>query len=671
MTSSSTSPPAAARCVECSRVPPTRARSTTSASTGSRSAPSRAATGWPCGASTSSTACSSARATTCSPSAPRPRSASPRPRARPRRCAGRTPVACSTTSTPPSWSTAATGRARSPAWTSSPSTTPATPPRTPACSPRAPSPASGWPLPASPTPTFEDLTIGLGSGADTFTVDSTHAGPFRPTTIFTNAGADLVVIRTVSGPLAVDTGSENDTVRVSSTVNGIGGSISGITALLTVEGGSGTNDRLFVDDVATTSPVIGVLDDHSIAGLGMTLGGSAPRPSLVQVLTVLDAADGRFTLTVAGLGTTTQLDFDASAATVRKALEALPGIDPGDVVVARAGGRWTITWAGALAGENGWTRLVSLNTVAAVPAHQRRRPGGRHLGDPDDRRIPRLHRLRGPRPLAGLGRRRAHREPDPHRHHHRQRRPRRRPGVRRGRPRRDPGQRPGRRRLARRQRRAGRPRHQPDGRPAPHPRRRRRLRHQRRRSLGCRQQPHRRHGHRLRRRHQRALRRGPGHLRHLPPAERPGRSAVGTWHRRPLRRRGEGHLHRRHQRQRRAQRQRRRRHLRPRRHLDGDHGQRRQRQRPLPDRPAVHRLHRRRRVRYPGRPVLQLDPRAALHDGISFPAVLNGGSGDDVFEVFRNTGDADPQRRRRRRHLRGAHLRRRVGRDRRQRRPGP
>ena len=214
---------------------------------------------------------------------------------------------------------------------------------------------------------FEDLTIALGSGADTFTVDSTHAGAFRPTTIRTNAGADLVVIRTISGPLAVDTGSENDTVRVSSTATGIGGSISGITALLTVQGGSGTDDRLFVDDVATTGSVIGVLDDHSIHGLGMTLGGSAPRPSLVQVVTVQGAADGRFTLTVAGLGTTATLDFDASAATVRRALEALAGIDPGDVVVARAGGRWTVTWAGALAGEAGWTRLITLDTVASYP----------------------------------------------------------------------------------------------------------------------------------------------------------------------------------------------------------------------------------------------------------------------------------------------------------------
>ena len=60
------------------------------------------------------------------------------------------------------------------------------------------------------------------------------------------------------------------------------------------------------------------------------------------------AVDGRFALTVAGLGTTGQLAFDATAAEVRLALEALVGA--GNVVVTKAGSRWTIAWAGALAG---------------------------------------------------------------------------------------------------------------------------------------------------------------------------------------------------------------------------------------------------------------------------------------------------------------------------------
>ena len=127
--------------------------------------------------------------------------------------------------------------------------------------------------------TFEDLAIALGSGGDTFTVHSTHAGAFRPTSIRTNAGNDTVIVRSVSGPLSVDTGADTDTVRVSSTASGVGGVLTGIDALLTVSGGDGTGDRLFVDDTATTTDVIGVVTDTTVAGLGMTLGGSAPRPS--------------------------------------------------------------------------------------------------------------------------------------------------------------------------------------------------------------------------------------------------------------------------------------------------------------------------------------------------------------------------------------------------------
>ncbi|HSF97125.1 MAG TPA: calcium-binding protein, partial [Ornithinibacter sp.] len=216
--------------------------------------------------------------------------------------------------------------------------------------------------------TFEDVAIALGSGDDTFTVHSTHAGPFRPTSIHTNAGNDTVIVRSVSGPLSVDTGADTDTVRVSSTASGVGGVLTGIDALLTVSGGGGAGDRLFVDDTATTSDVIGVVTDTTVAGLGMTLGGSAARPSPVQVVTVLNAFDGRFTITVAGAGTTAQLDYDASAEKVQAALVALPTIGAGNVVVTKAGGRWTITWVGALAGEAGWPFLVTaVTSVGAYP----------------------------------------------------------------------------------------------------------------------------------------------------------------------------------------------------------------------------------------------------------------------------------------------------------------
>jgi hypothetical protein len=109
---------------------------------------------------------------------------------------------------------------------------------------------------------------------------------------------------------------------VSSTITGTGGALTGITRPLTPTGSTGGNDRLFVDDAATTTDVIGVLTDLSLVGVGMTLGGSGALGNLVQVLSVLGAADGRFTIGIAGVGTTST--STPGAATVQQP-EALLG----------------------------------------------------------------------------------------------------------------------------------------------------------------------------------------------------------------------------------------------------------------------------------------------------------------------------------------------------------
>ena len=71
--------------------------------------------------------------------------------------------------------------------------------------------------------------------------------------------------------------------------------------------------------------------------------------------------------------------------------------------------------------------------------------------------------------------------------------------------------------------------------------------------------------------------------------------------------------------------------LRLRRHRDDDDRQRRVRERPLLGRPTLHRLRPRRRVRR--HRVLHLHPRQTLH-GLRFAATINGGTGDDTFEIF-------------------------------------
>ena len=204
---------------------------------------------------------------------------------------------------------------------------------------------------------FEDLVVATGTGGDTVTVESTHGGPRRTTEVTTGSGNDLVIIRSVGGPLTVDTGDGNDTVRMSSTVTGIGGTVTGIAGLVTLHAGTGSADHLYVDDTATTTGTVGVLTGSTLTGLGMTLGGSAPRPDLVQVVTVLGAADGRFTITIAGVGTTAELDFDATPATIRAALETLLGA--GNVVVTGIGGRWMVSYTGALAGDAGWLKPIT------------------------------------------------------------------------------------------------------------------------------------------------------------------------------------------------------------------------------------------------------------------------------------------------------------------------
>ena len=73
---------------------------------------------------------------------------------------------------------------------------------------------------------------------------------------------------------------------------------------------------------------------------------------------------GRFRLSVAGpLGTrtTADLDFDATAADVQDALEAIVGA--GNVLVTKAGGTWVISYRGALAGAAGWARTIGMVTT--------------------------------------------------------------------------------------------------------------------------------------------------------------------------------------------------------------------------------------------------------------------------------------------------------------------
>ena len=70
--------------------------------------------------------------------------------------------------------------------------------------------------------------------------------------------------------------------------------------------------RPLIYGTAESADLVGIVTLDSVAGLGMTLDGSAPAaqvPDRVQVVTIEGAIDGRFTLTVNG-HETVQIDFD-------------------------------------------------------------------------------------------------------------------------------------------------------------------------------------------------------------------------------------------------------------------------------------------------------------------------------------------------------------------------
>jgi hypothetical protein len=83
---------------------------------------------------------------------------------------------------------------------------------------------------------FEDLTVLLGYGADTFTIESTHSGT---TTIDLGPGNDVVTVRTLSGHTRALGSSGDDRFVVGTT----SGTLDALAALLVVDGGAGSTRR--------------------------------------------------------------------------------------------------------------------------------------------------------------------------------------------------------------------------------------------------------------------------------------------------------------------------------------------------------------------------------------------------------------------------------------------
>src|SRR5207249_593685 len=141
---------------------------------------------------------------------------------------------------------------------------------------------------------FEDLNINLGTGNDTFTIRSTHAGAARTTKVEGRGGNDTLNVNTIDGPTtvagdglaqtltfginSVDTGSGDDLINVGSRVSestpNFEGVLSGIRAPLVVEGlGQQDVDRLVTDDSGDLVGRTGLLTVTTLTGLGMAPAG--------------------------------------------------------------------------------------------------------------------------------------------------------------------------------------------------------------------------------------------------------------------------------------------------------------------------------------------------------------------------------------------------------------
>ena len=118
-------------------------------------------------------------------------------------------------------------------------------------------------------------TVDLGSGGDTFTVDTTHAGTHGPPRT-TPAPATTPSSSAPSRAHRASTlGLGDDTVRVSSTSTGNGGDPRRHPGyLLTRPAATGT-DKAFVDDAGSLDRPDRSVTGSTIPGLGMT--GAAPR----------------------------------------------------------------------------------------------------------------------------------------------------------------------------------------------------------------------------------------------------------------------------------------------------------------------------------------------------------------------------------------------------------
>ncbi len=146
------------------------------------------------------------------------------------------------------------------------------------------------------------VSIRLGDGDNTFTVDSTHTGT---TYLHSGAGDDEVNVRTIHGITTIHGGAGNDTINVGTLAPETHGNLNSIGAHLSVDGGTGTN-TLNVDDTGDDFTNTGTLTDTALTGLGMSDDGLT-YANIALLNISLGSGDDVFTIDSTYAGTTTNL----------------------------------------------------------------------------------------------------------------------------------------------------------------------------------------------------------------------------------------------------------------------------------------------------------------------------------------------------------------------------
>jgi len=160
---------------------------------------------------------------------------------------------------------------------------------------------------------FDDLNIDLGTGNDTFTIESTHIGT---TDLDAGGGADVVNIQKIDGITTVAGGTGSDHINVGTMAAGTQGNptnnslgtLNEIDASLTINGTDPDtgSDSLLIDDTDDSDSNTGILTAKLLTGLNLAPAGITY--GTIEHLTIR-LGDGGNTFTIDnthGFGTSTQ-----------------------------------------------------------------------------------------------------------------------------------------------------------------------------------------------------------------------------------------------------------------------------------------------------------------------------------------------------------------------------